>query len=241
LKIGAETSTIGIDATSPTDRTDRMNRHRRADTPLLARVARPRFLAACLGVALLAVGCVESSGEAQFEASGFRKFDSCLQSLFPLEPTFLATKDRIDSVGIFLQTEPAIGPGGDIVYLEVFDTERVTDSPETTLSFAYPPSLDPPARAKLAPWESCPDTNVSLGVEGTIRFDEFGTDSGDRMVGELVDGRIVDARTCSVDRADERTCEVVAESFSGSWDFDVEVTAPHRTYPTFEDEYRVEP
>ncbi|MFB6372353.1 MAG: hypothetical protein ABEN55_04440, partial [Bradymonadaceae bacterium] len=162
---------------------------------------------------------------------GIQKFGDCLQRTFPLEPTFMATQERIDSVGIFLQTKARIGPAGDIVYFEVFDNEEFADNPGKTVTFEYPPESSPAIRAKLAPWESCPDTNASLAIEGTVRFDQFGTDSDDRMIGELVEGKIVDARTD----------EVVAESLTGTWDFDVEVSAPNRTWPNDRDEYQSDP
>lgn len=197
------------------------------------------MVALALMASLTTLACGDADREARFDVDGIQKFGPCIRSAFPMEPTFLATKKRIDSVGIFLQTQTALGPEGDLVYFEVYDHDRIADNPGRDVPFEYPPRTAPPVRGKLATWGSCPDTNVSLAIEGTIRFDEFGTESTDRMVGELVDGTIVDARTCEVDEGDD--CEVVAERITGSWNFPVEVTAPHRSYPTFEDEYRVEP
>jgi len=189
------------------------------------------FPSLALVVVLTAVGCADNGGEGRFDVDGLRKFRDCLSNAFPLEPTFMATRERVDSTGMYLQNRARVGPDGDLVYLEVFDHASLADNPGQTVSIDYPPGSSPSARGEVATWESCPDTNVSLAVDGTVRFDAFGTDAGDRMTGEITEGRILDARTD----------EVVAESFTGSWDFEVEIAAPHRTYPNLSDDYERDP
>ena len=223
-----------------------MRRHRHLDNSTDGRCLRRTLVYATAAAVLVAAaaittGCVGREGEGRFEVSGIRKYNDCLERTFPLVPEFMSTGERIDSVGIFLQTKAQLSPAGDLVYIEVFEdvdvggdtAESFTFDNRPALEPNFPPEPTPPVRIKVAPWESCPDSTISLAVEGTVRFDSFGVDSSDRMVGELTEGTIVDATSG----------EVVAESLTGFWDFAVQVAAPYRAYPNVRDEYKsgVEP
>lgn len=184
-----------------------------------------------LSVAAACGGGDENVGH--FEMADIRVDDergACLDAAFPFDPSFFAARERIDSVGVFLQSRARLGQDADIVYFEVLEPDEVRGE-ESAVSFGGPPSASTPIRAEIDLGESCPKLNASLRLQGSVQFDALGTESGDRVAGELLEGTLVDSRSG----------ETVAGSVTGRWDFVVETTAPHRTYPTYDDEYQVDP
>lgn len=171
-------------------------------------------------------GCAEPDDSARFQVANLDTSDrirECFEEAFPLEPTYFAVRERIEgSVGIFMQTKTRVSPDGNLVFFEIYTEDRVGPS----IEFDYPSTTASPARSNVAMYEACPRLDASLAVEGTIRFDEFGTESGDRIIGELTEGTIIDAK------ADEPIGEI-----SGSWDFGVEIGYPHQLFANDRDEF----
>ena len=189
-----------------------------------------RLLPAVVLAALLAaggLGCGDSPDAGRFEIGEIRAHDKCLQAASPLKPTFFAARERRDSVGLFMQTKARVESDADVVWIEVLKPAQAKRNPDKVYSFEYPPAEKTPVRAELLVEETCPDLNVSLAIRGRARFDKLNLEAGEKVVGELLEGAVVDARTG----------EVVAGSISGRWNFDVEITAPHRDYPTYGDDY----
>lgn len=184
---------------------------------------RRRILAGLLWAAIaatcLTTGCAKPDDSASFEVANLETSDrirDCFEKAFPLEPSYFAVRERIEgSVGIFMQTKTRVSPAGNMVFFEIYTEDRAG----RTIEFDYPSDTSSPARSNVAMYEACPRLDASLAVEGTIRFDEFGTESGDRIVGELTEGTIIDAK------ADEQIGEI-----SGSWDFGVELGYPNQLF-----------
>jgi len=199
-------------------------------------VKRGRVLAAAvLAGLLLAPACGggdENTGH--FEVADIRVDDergACLDATFPLDPTFFAARDRIDSVGIFMQSRARPGQDADILYLEVLKPNEVREQTGTPIAFGGPPSASTPIRAEVDMGETCPRLNASLRLQGSVQFDTLGTDSGERVAGALLEGTVVD----------NRSGEIVAGEVTGRWEFVVETEAPHQFHPTYDDEYPVDP
>jgi len=183
----------------------------------------------------LAVGCAREPNSGQFEISDIRKegeLGECLEDAFPLNPTFYAARERIDSVGLFVQTRARIGSDADLVYIEMFEPGRVRDGSKTAFSFGGSPSGSTSVRAEVHLGETCPRQNAALRIEGRAQFDSLRVDPGDRVVGELMEGTLLDGQTG----------ETVAGTIEGRWDFAVQTGSPYSAYPTFDDdEYRIDP
>jgi hypothetical protein len=174
----------------------------------------------------LATGCAEPDDSARFQVSNLDTSDrirKCFEEAFPVEPSYFAVRERIEgSVGIFMQTKTRAHPAGNMVFFEIYTEDR-TGQP---IEFDYPSDTSSPARSNVAMYEACPQLDASLAVEGTIQFDQFGIESGDRIVGELTEGTIIDAK------ADKPIGEI-----SGSWDFGVEFGYPHQLFANDRDEF----
>jgi hypothetical protein len=179
-----------------------------------------------VAVAGLTTGCAKPKDSARFQVAELDTSDrirECFEKAFPLEPTYFAVRERIDgSVGIFMQTKTRAGPAGNMMFFEIYTEDR-TGSP---IEFQYPSDTSSPARSNVAMYEACPRLDASLAVEGTIEFDSFGTESGDRIVGELSGGTIIDAKR------DEPIGQI-----TGTWDFGVELGYPHRLFANDRDEF----
>jgi hypothetical protein len=187
---------------------------------------------ALLLVAALATACVPVNDEGRFDLENVQRHEECLQEVFPFEPTFLAAHNSLDSVGLLMQSQARLTQSADYVYIEIFEPGQVAAGSPTTFTFGYPTDAETPARAEVALRESCPQLNVSLAIRGKVTLERLDTDSGGRVIGQLTEGTVIDARSG----------EVVAGSITGSWDFTSKVTAPWRNYPTYDDEeYLAEP
>jgi hypothetical protein len=174
-------------------------------------------------------------GEGEFTFGTPLEYQECFEELDPMVPSFFATRDRIDSVGVFAQSRPDVQSDADLVHIEVYrapdDVSKVEGEP---LTLAGPDVPLPQARAALAVNASCPDLGESFELRGTVTFEEIGANSGDLVRGELTDGSVVVV-------SDDEPTRTVVEDVAGSWDFTVELGAPYRNYPTFDDEYRRSP
>lgn len=194
--------------------------------PPIHRWTREGLMWAAVAVMGLLVGCAQPDDSARFQVADLETSDrirKCFEEAFPLEPTYFAVRERIgDSVGIFMQTKTRANPAGNMVFFEIYTEDRTGRS----IEFDYPSDTSSPARSNVAMYEACPRLDASLAVEGTIRFDEFGTESGDRIVGELTEGTIIDAK------ADKPIGQI-----SGSWDFGVEIGYPHQLFANDRDEF----
>ncbi|MGM0558286.1 MAG: hypothetical protein ACQEVA_18020 [Myxococcota bacterium] len=201
---------------------------------------KPRTSRHVLGVAL-AMCCVSLTtscgpqGEGEFTFGTPLEYQECFEKVDPIMPTFYAARDRIDSVGVFIQTRPDVQADADLVHIEVYRApDDISKVEGEALTLAGPNDPLPQARAALAVNASCPDLGESFELRGTVTFDEIGANAGDAVRGELTDGTVVVV-------SDDEPTRTVAEDVAGAWDFTVEVGAPYRNYPTFDDEYRRSP
>jgi hypothetical protein len=178
-------------------------------------------------------GCAPPDTVATFEASGAQRYQSCIDQLFPFAATFAATRQRIDSTGYFWMASTQPTYDTDLVYLEVYDRQAARNSGNSPVQFVYrPETTGQPMRIEIHPEGTCPDANISLVAEGTVRFDTFSDDNGDTVTGQLLSGAIIDARTG----------ETVADTFTGEWDFNVTSGYPAQFYPSYDsDEYNRNP
>lgn len=187
---------------------------------------------ALLSVALLFVGvaCGPSSERGSFELADIRAHEACFQEAFPLEATFATARERIDSVGIFLQDSAGIERRADLVYFEIYDLEGVRQATDP-VAFDHPATVESPIRGEVALRETCPRLNEAFALRGELRFEDLKTGKGDRVRGELVEGTVINARTG----------EIVVESITGSWDFTVKLGSPWQFFTNDREEYPVEP
>lgn len=187
-----------------------------------------------VSVAIFATSCgPQASGEFTFGTP--LEFQECFETLDPMEPSFFASRNRIDSVGIFAQSRPDVQADADIVHIEVYRSpDDVRSIKGQTLAISGPKEPDPQVRAALAVNASCPDLGNSFELRGDVTFDEISTESGDTVRGQLTNGTVVVV-------SDDEPTRTVVEDVSGSWDFTVDLGAPYRNYPTFDDEYRRSP
>lgn len=205
-----------------------------ADIFELPRRARRRAHARYLGTlgllgAVLAAGCV-SPGDAEFTLADIAQHLTCLENASPLQASSSFARVAPDSVGLFFQTDSRQASGGDAIYLHVYEPEQIRAHPGEPFALADPRELqdgdhtfDSPPVVRGAAYfaDSCPDAPESFGIIGTVIFNEFGTQRGDRMRGELRDAQIISLRD---------DAQVVGQ-LSGTWDFTVNQNRPRQYFP----------
>ncbi len=179
----------------------------------------PAIILIALGAAILwACG---GDDYAVFEANNPNDLSECMAEQFPFEPTFLAAQTYNDRTALHLQTVADTNSFHDAVVFNIYDPDAIEPGEVLELQQASAPPAG--VRGKMVFFSSCPFGHDTLTLEGTVRFDEFGTQSGSIIAGEFVDMRAIDARSG----------ETKLESLSGSWSFEV------RHGPPYEDFYAV--
>lgn len=178
---------------------------------------RPNPLFSVFIVALFGVACGQS-GEGRFTVSTVQQHEECLSTAFPFEPVFLASRERAQSMGIFLQSRGGSFQFVDVVYFEVFDPATV----EVGVAYDLVPIATEESRivSAIELQASCPELDDSLTIEGSLVFDSFSREVDGIIAGSIEDGRIVSLRTG----------EVVADGFSGAFSFPVQVGQPYEEF-----------
>lgn len=184
-------------------------------------------------VLITAVICAITSctpeDEAEFVLSGLQQHADCLALASPIEPQKFSLRERVGTVGLFMQTDYRLPSTSDTVYVEVYQPEVVLGQLGQPIELGDPMELVagderfdelPVARASLFVAETCPEINETFALRGTIVFDELETNKGGLVSGNL------DGEALSV-----RTGEVVVEEVTGSWQFSVRVRRPYRHFP----------
>lgn len=190
-------------------------------------------------VAILLLACAMTScgpqGDGEFTFGTPLEYEECFETLDPMTPTFFASRNRIDSVGVFAQSRPDVQADADLVHIEVYRPPGEVSKVEgQQLTISGPEESNPNVRAALAVNASCPELGESFELRGTVVFERISAENGDMVRGELTDGSVVVV-------SDDEPTRTVVEDVSGNWDFVVEIGAPYRNYPTFDDEYRRSP
>lgn len=175
-------------------------------------------------------GCLGPSGEGRIEISDLREHEGCFEKAFPLEPSFFAARDRIDSIGLFLQNRAGPEQDADGLYLEVYDLEAARTKPAPDLSIEYPVTGQTPVRGEVTVASACPSLNASFAIRGQVQFDALSAQKGERVQGEL-SGEVIDARSG----------DVVAGDITGIWSFEVRTGSPWQFYPSPRDDYPTSP
>lgn len=183
---------------------------------------------------LASAGCAADE-DAEFTIGSIERYEECLSAASPIRPHMLASRDRVDTIGLFMQTDFRLPSTSDLVYLEVYQPKLVRSRFGEPFELADPLELaepdfefdEPPiVRGVIAFSDTCPELNETFGLRGTVIFDQLGAQNGDIVEGELVDGVIVSTR-------DEN---IVARDVTGSWQFTVKPAGPYQTFPTFREE-----
>jgi hypothetical protein len=173
-------------------------------------------------------GCTPED-EAEFVLSGFERHEDCLERASPIEPQKFSLRERVGTVGVFMQTDFRLPSVSDTVYVEVYQPEVVSEQLGQPIELGDPMELVegderfdelPVARASLFVAETCPEILETFALRGAVVFDELDTDKGGLISGSL------DAEALSV-----RSGEVVIDEVTGSWQFTVRVRRPYRHYP----------
>jgi hypothetical protein len=180
---------------------------------------------------VILAGCIGPSGDGRIEVSDLRAHEQCFEKAFPLEPTFFAARERIDSVGLFLQNRAGPEQDADGIYLEVYDVQSARANPAADLSIDYPVTRRTPVRGEVTVASACPSLNASFVIRGQVQFDALSAQKGERVQGELVSGEVVDARSG----------DVVAGDITGIWSFQVRTGSPWQFYPSPRDDYPTSP
>lgn len=196
-------------------------------------------LVACsLGVLLASMGLASAScaadEDAEFTIGSVQRYEDCLATASPIRPKMLAARERVNTIGVFMQTEAVLPSISDLVYFEVYQPKLVRSKLGEPIELADPLEFEddadfdvpPVVRGVIAFSETCPELNETFGLRGTVVFDQLGADDGDIVAGQLVDGVIVSTRDN----------EIVAEDVAGSWEFTVDQRRPHQYFPTYRDE-----
>lgn len=165
---------------------------------------------------LVVTACSDPEEYARFEATTLVELPQCVGEPFPMEFTLLSARQRIGTVGIFLETPPDLKSRHDLVYLELYNPEEVQLGEDILLS----PSSSV-ARGKLTFFSSCPYENQSYQLEGVLRFSSFDYQENLGMItGELLDGRAIDSHSG----------EVVFDDLHGSWRFALRRGPPYQEF-----------
>jgi hypothetical protein len=180
---------------------------------------------------VLWAGCIGPSGDGRIEVNDLRAHEQCFDQAFPLEPSFFAARERIDSVGLFLQNRAGPEQDADGIYLEVYDVQSARTNPAADLSIDYPVTRRSPVRGEVTVASACPSLNASFVIRGQVRFDALSAQKGEGVQGELVSGEVIDARSG----------DVVAGDITGIWSFQVRTGSPWQFYPSPRDDYPTSP
>lgn len=177
-------------------------------------MAAPALRLIALATVALAIGCADSDDYARFDIENGAELPDCAADAFPFEPTFLAARTHGDRTGIFLQSSRDVYGRSDMALIQLFDAD-IPDSGSLELA----PASDPDApRGKMAFFSSCPHQLDTLELRGTVEFDRFAPDEA--VVGRLVDGHAVDARSEAI----------IIDSLSGSWHITVRDGVPYQDF-----------
>ena len=150
-----------------------------------------RRLTFLLAITALVAAC-SPPASARFEVSDVQKHQECFDLAFPFDPVFLASRSRDESVGIFFQSRGGNFQFVDLIHFEVFGTGN--------LPIGEPIEMDPivmnatRVASDLVLGRSCPEMTDSLGLTGTITFDEFSQEI-DGVIAGSVDGSVVSLRS----------------------------------------------
>lgn len=202
--------------------------------PLATTSNRPPLLMAALLVGVLVAGCGAES-DAEFRISGIQQFDECLSKASPIQPEMMASRQRVNTIGVFLQTTYPLPSAADTVYFEIYQPELIRQNLGQPFELADPIELfvgeeefdEPPVlRGQILFGETCPEVTETFALRGTVVFEELSAEDGQFVTGELIDGQIVSTRDESV----------VADQIEGSWQFEVQQGRPNDYYPTYRDE-----
>jgi hypothetical protein len=184
--------------------------------------------------AALALSGCSTEDDAEFVISDAQRHQDCFSAASPLRPEMFSSRESLDSVGVFMQTDYRLPSTSDLVYLEVYQPDLVRSQLGEPVELADPLELfrddfefdEPPVvRGELFFAETCPELKETFGLRGSVVFTELGTDDEDFVEGELIDGEIISLRD-----------EVVVGQISGTWRFVVDQGRPLQYYPTFRDE-----
>ncbi|QDG49648.1 hypothetical protein FIV42_02495 [Persicimonas caeni] len=213
----------------------RSNLHLKA-IPIMARLHfwRPSLLTACTCWLLLAGAGCAASDDAEFTIGSVERYEECLTTASPIRPKMLAARERVNTIGVFMQTDHRLPSVSDLVYLEVYQPKLVRSRLGEPFELADPLELEddeefdepPVIRGVIAFSETCPELKETFALRGTVVFNQLGAENGAIVQGELVDGVIVSTR-------DEN---VVARDVTGSWEFTVDTRRPNQYFPSYREE-----
>lgn len=172
-----------------------------------------------LAVVLLTYGCGrEDEGELIGDLLLVRECEGDVDAIFQpyeMKPTFFAVQQLGEVAFVRMQ------PGGtplhrtDAFVIQLNDVDFIRERLGREL-----PIDSPKVRATLHVLGSCPDTTQAMTAHsGHVKFDEFGSERGERIVGSFV-----------FQLFDDRTQEVVGLGFRGSFDFEVKVGQPYQPF-----------
>lgn len=177
-----------------------------------------RLFVVLLALALLNLHCQNDDGFARFDAQFVADDDLCEGERLPFEPDFLRAKTRTDRVGLFLETARDSKHRSNGAYFEIYHPSEVTVGQSLTLGGPQVPA--PEARAKLAFFSSCPDSTLSLTVDGQLTFDHFDPEPGGRIAGRLIDASAFDTRDQTP----------IFDDLQGEFDFTVRSGQPYQDF-----------
>ena len=178
---------------------------------------RANLISILLVLTAVSAGCAQV-GEGRFTVGAVHRHAECMATAFPFEPIFLASRERAKSLGIFLQSRGGSFQFVDVVYFEVFDPATI----EVGVAYPMDPITTPDSRvvSGVELGESCPDIEDSLSLEGELVLDSFSREVDGIVAGSVEDARLVDLRSG----------ELVADGFTGSFEFPVQVGQPYEEF-----------
>lgn len=173
---------------------------------------RAAFILLLLGL----TGCAPPTS-AHFDVSGDVAYPECFGKAFPFAPIFAAYRERADSVGLFFQSRGGNPQSVDVVYLEVFAPADLPVGTAIPMDAKVGPDTVVSNAVELS--ESCPDLSDALYINGTVTFDEFSQEI-DGVIAGTIDGALANIRDGAI----------VADSFTGDFNFTVQVGQPYEEF-----------
>ncbi len=187
-----------------------------------------------LATLAIGVGACANDDTGHFTVSGVQRYQQCISKASPIEPQLFAARARINSIGLFFQTDYRLPSLSDLVYFEVYQPDYVRQHLGEPIALSNPLELiqgderfatPPVVRGQISFDHTCPQIRESFGLVGTVVFDQIGDQDGDIVQGSLVDAKIVSVRDNGV----------VAEHVDGTWQFTV--SKPPRYFSNDRDKY----
>lgn len=177
----------------------------------------PAWLVAA-GVALIATACNPTPSRGTFDGETLL-YAGCEDAILPWEPSFSTIDQFEDQVTIRLEAHPGGAVAVDTVVIQV-DRDYIRSHVGERILLGLPEDNRLRARATLGFFASCPRSEVTPELIGTIRFDFFEPNNDGQITGRIQAPVVVDSRTG----------DVIGANIDGYFSFKVQKGRPYTNF-----------